>query len=375
MSSSSQATDLSMDEILASIRKIIAEEPKSSAGPQGAGAQRAVHPGFPQGLPPAPPAQPGQAQRSVAPPPVETAPANALQNRLAAAIGEGRRPPRPRPTIDDDILDLGDEAGKPAQSAAAPAPAARAAPTSQPPAAPAVAPPPPPAATRTPEPAQFQDLTALLAAERDVAPTAVAAPTAPPPIPPVAEIAVPAIPPEAQSAHPVFPSLNDLLKKQDAPVQSAPQPPAPPEAPAAARQEIVDLPPLPTVAVAEPPSTMVAKAPEPAAVPAPATGPTTVEIIAPKVQARPAAQAEPQFAAPIASANPEARSAPPEVAPASQPPVVAETPAPASPPAVRTLEDTVAELLRPVLRQWLDDNMPRIVEKAFREELAGRAKK
>ncbi len=39
-------------------------------------------------------------------------------------------------------------------------------------------------------------------------------------------------------------------------------------------------------------------------------------------------------------------------------------------PATRTLEDTVAELLRPMLRQWLDANMPRIVEKALRVELA-----
>ena len=39
-------------------------------------------------------------------------------------------------------------------------------------------------------------------------------------------------------------------------------------------------------------------------------------------------------------------------------------------PAVRTLEDTVADLLRPMLRQWLDANMPRIVEKALRVELA-----
>ena len=36
----------------------------------------------------------------------------------------------------------------------------------------------------------------------------------------------------------------------------------------------------------------------------------------------------------------------------------------------RTLEDTVAELLRPMLRQWLSDNMPRIVEKALRIEVA-----
>jgi uncharacterized protein len=31
----------------------------------------------------------------------------------------------------------------------------------------------------------------------------------------------------------------------------------------------------------------------------------------------------------------------------------------------RTLEDAVAEMLRPMLREWLDANMPRIVEKAM----------
>ncbi len=40
---------------------------------------------------------------------------------------------------------------------------------------------------------------------------------------------------------------------------------------------------------------------------------------------------------------------------------------------VRTLEDTVSELLRPMLRQWLDENMPRIVEKALKIEVADRA--
>lgn len=34
-----------------------------------------------------------------------------------------------------------------------------------------------------------------------------------------------------------------------------------------------------------------------------------------------------------------------------------------------TLDDTAAELLRPMLRQWLDANMPRIVERALRIEL------
>lgn len=40
----------------------------------------------------------------------------------------------------------------------------------------------------------------------------------------------------------------------------------------------------------------------------------------------------------------------------------------------RTMEDTVAELLRPLLKQWLADNMPRIVEKALRIELAASLK-
>ena len=37
---------------------------------------------------------------------------------------------------------------------------------------------------------------------------------------------------------------------------------------------------------------------------------------------------------------------------------------------VRTMEDTVSELLRPMLRDWLDANMPRIVEKALKVEMA-----
>lgn len=41
----------------------------------------------------------------------------------------------------------------------------------------------------------------------------------------------------------------------------------------------------------------------------------------------------------------------------------------------RSLEDAVADLLRPMLRDWLDANMPRIVEKALRVELAANAKR
>lgn len=42
---------------------------------------------------------------------------------------------------------------------------------------------------------------------------------------------------------------------------------------------------------------------------------------------------------------------------------------------VRTLEDTVSELLRPLLREWLENNMPRIVENALRLEMAESVKK
>jgi cell pole-organizing protein PopZ len=52
----------------------------------------------------------------------------------------------------------------------------------------------------------------------------------------------------------------------------------------------------------------------------------------------------------------------------------AQSDAPASAPVTRTLEDTVAELLRPMLRDWLDSNMPRIVEKALRVELSASGK-
>ena len=42
---------------------------------------------------------------------------------------------------------------------------------------------------------------------------------------------------------------------------------------------------------------------------------------------------------------------------------------------VRTLEDAVAEMLKPLLQQWLSDNMPRIIEKALRVEAASTVKK
>jgi uncharacterized protein len=36
-----------------------------------------------------------------------------------------------------------------------------------------------------------------------------------------------------------------------------------------------------------------------------------------------------------------------------------------------TFEDAISTMLRPLLRDWRDDNMPRMVEKALKEEIAG----
>ena len=35
----------------------------------------------------------------------------------------------------------------------------------------------------------------------------------------------------------------------------------------------------------------------------------------------------------------------------------------------RTLEDVVRELLRPMLKQWLDDNLPQIVQATVDQEV------
>jgi len=79
----------------------------------------------------------------------------------------------------------------------------------------------------------------------------------------------------------------------------------------------------------------------------------------------------PDHAQPIKAETPVVVSQPP--APVSTL-ALSETPAHASL-AVRTLEDTVADLLRPMLRAWLDENMPRMVENALRIEMADSVRK
>lgn len=63
--------------------------------------------------------------------------------------------------------------------------------------------------------------------------------------------------------------------------------------------------------------------------------------------------------------EPEVRSPPPH-SPSTLPATVSPV---GSMPVNRTLEDAVADMLRPMLQQWVADNMPRIIEKALRSEV------
>ncbi|KAB2851690.1 MAG: DUF2497 domain-containing protein [Hyphomicrobiaceae bacterium] len=109
---------------------------------------------------------------------------------------------------------------------------------------------------------------------------------------------------------------------------------------------------------------MLIKAAAPPSPAIPAVGPAIypdVKSTKPTVPATWDAGISPKPAAPVSVASTAAKLAP-----------AATVAAPAVAPGVRTLEDAVSDLLRPVLRQWLDEHMPRIFEKVLREELAGR---
>jgi cell pole-organizing protein PopZ len=83
-----------------------------------------------------------------------------------------------------------------------------------------------------------------------------------------------------------------------------------------------------------------------------------IAMAAPEPEVTPDPAPEPETAASaLAGAAPAAASAF----------AVAEPPAMAS--AGRSMEETVGEMLRPMLRAWLDENMPRILETTLRAEL------
>ena len=148
---------------------------------------------------------------------------------------------------------------------------------------------------------------------------------------------------------------------------------------------------LPKVRVAAPavdmklPDASVASAVKPADGPVPADAkaaapsaeavihlPALEKSIAGPAPAAPLAPGKPEssLSKSLGDATPQAKK--PE--PPSLSPSVALVPSPSNAVApgvtTRSLEDAVSDLLRPMLRSWLDDNMPRIIEKIAREELA-----
>jgi cell pole-organizing protein PopZ len=182
-------------------------------------------------------------------------------------------------------------------------------------------------------------------------PAAAAPAPAPPPSPPKAG---PAAEPAAMSQD----DIDAMLAGFDQPPPAAPAPPPPePEA------DILDL----TEAMA---------APEPALAPVPEPTFRTIGT-----------ESDVMFAEP-----PEPEPAPPRAIPPPSPPVQAVA-QPAEPPMLsapasaavdaafnslaqtvlvhnaRTLEDLVKEMMRPMLKSWLDDNLPNLVERLVRAEI------
>jgi len=162
-------------------------------------------------------------------------------------------------------------------------------------------------------------------------------------------------------------------------VRPAPQPVVPPvvAAPAAASAGAAPAPsPSPAVAASKPvaadpaKSTAAAKPVVAAPVPAAAPAPAAAAASSPAVAAGATASKAVVTLAGVA----EAMKAPAAAASGAVTPTATDlTPVKDAP--VKTLEDAVVDLLRPMLRNWLDENMPRIVEKALRIEVAEQLKR
>lgn len=370
MSRTDQNPDASMEEILASIRRIISED----AGDDLMDARP-------------------RRDRQPAPKP---APGNAFANELARALDEQTDDDGLVEAEDDDILDLDRT------------PAARSAPV----AAPRLD------APRPQPPRQ--------------APTAAARPTLadPPPLARRTPAPMVAVPPAPQPIAPVLRPVAAPVARTEA--SSLPARPQPMPAPPTLRSRTAEIavprpaPPLtPPLSVAKPvaakaPATMppvVAKAAPPTAAPAPIfeAGAADDEIELTGASASPevlngsragdtgaldeAGDADDVISLGAFESTSQTEAEPAAIADAPAPRIVAEEIAAVAEPTgnalattaatapavaaatvtavaaapgigsmllpVRSLEDTVAELLKPMLREWLDANMPRIIARAL----------
>jgi len=332
MSRTDSVQDSSMEEILASIRRIISED----AGPAPFGGEPSRKPVAPAARPidfGAPPPLPSFA-REMARPPVAAAVKPALPMMASRPFEVAPPPPAPVASAvasdDDDILDLDASytaATHRATPFAASVPAPQLAIVRE--ASPAVMPVPVPA-----PPTVEQPIDELLQPDPDPEVVVAAEPVAEAQAEPVVETVVTTHVQQIDISEPVrwqpMPEATATLLESMPAAAVSPQ--------ATERAEVEPITPI-QVDVA------------PIAV---ESGNETLST--PKIETA-AGVFSP--AAAMAEAVVQAISEPAQVSAIAAPPLAAAQSAP------RTMEDMVAEMLRPMLREWLDSNMPRIIEKTL----------
>ncbi len=407
MSSPEKRDDRSMSDILASIRKIMAQEPALAVPPGPTRTSLNGVSGAALDLPRTPelklPAQKFEAEsaepvsldellaetpRAVPPPPafsnakpagpelalpaVEAKPAAPVQNVAAPMKEPGATPPA-NPTAEMPLL----------TPVAKAQPSGPAAPTKEPISTAAVGPPAP----------KLNDLGSVVPGKFDPVGPAPSREGAPSPgmngerpvlAPPLAGplLGEPTRAPLAADAIPEVPGA-DALRRLIAGVippsahpslAPAPKSPEPAHTPATARTEEgvkADLkteiksdaaarPAPDTKAEAKPAPVMppvAEKKPEPVAVSLPA--PTPAAVVVPK----------PAAVAPAPLPAPAPKPAAPTTAAPSAPQVVTSVAKSDAAAGTKSMDETVVELLRPLLREWLNTNMPRLIEPALKAEL------
>ena len=139
--------------------------------------------------------------------------------------------------------------------------------------------------------------------------------------------------------------------------------------------DLVDGSPAPATLATPAPDAHAPAAPEPlgASLGALAAGLATLIKTPPQPAPAPAAQMHPAPAAapsPILPTSPKATIAEARVVPADAAPLA---PKPSAPTSVRTLEEAVADMLRPMLQRWVDENVPALAERIVREHVRRRS--
>ena len=346
MSKPDPAATKSLEEILASIRKSLADEPSAPT--------------------PEPPAVPVPVVETAQPEPKPVSPvANGadLAGKLAAGLLNGVS----RPSVpDDDLSEL--LAGEPTKPV---------------PSAPLDAPKPPQAKSDARDPLWFLSRLSSAAADAlspgSAARDAAKAPAARAEEPKLSrpETLRPSLPPLFGSGSEPIPPATAREDIKDISLTARTEPRGAPRqvngeaTTASVKPEVAASTPAPKPVVqAAPPPALQAlpieadKAPKEAPPPpTPASALETAPTVA-VVTPQPPPKVEPVV--PVAPV----RAAP---APEQAPPVADSAPAPSPQPAgavpTRGFEQAVGELLEPVIRQWLHSNLPRMIEKAVREEV------